>query len=35
MKPNGWEEIVEATCLKREAKFKRLVEASKKEEAAS
>jgi hypothetical protein len=38
MKPNGWEEIVEATCLKREAKFKRLVEAHKKaegEEAAA
>ena len=27
MKPNGWLELVEATCLKREAKFKRMVEA--------
>lgn len=27
MKPVGWEEFVEATCLKREAKFKRLRDA--------
>ncbi|RKZ15600.1 hypothetical protein DRQ53_08605 [bacterium] len=29
MKPNGWLELVEATCLKREAKFKRMVDAKK------
>lgn len=29
MKPYGWEEMVEATCLKREAKYKRMVEAAK------
>ena len=33
MKPNGWLELVEATCLKREAKFKRLVAAQADEEA--
>lgn len=28
MKPNGWLEMVEATCLKREARFKRLVDSA-------